>query len=545
MAGVCGDGIVGGDRGLRRRQHRRAATAARLTAAVETGYECRVPGAPCVAASAATAWSIGGEACDDGNTTAGDGCSARLPGRAGRDLQTPGMPSKCTASSAATGEGRNEACDSATEQRDVPGRLQGPNGLFLGDGTRLLEDLRQGAEAAATARRRRRAPRAAATAPSRRARSATTATATGDGCDDEVQERGGLHLHAADAPRRRDLLDGRRQVPQLPVVYRDFKNESVSGGHPDFFYLGAPVDRRSDRHRQRQLADAFTKRYCVPNTSGPAKGGDATARTWDIAAGDAGRERQADLNAGTGGRPRPPASSSTGATTPTAATFRATREPARRGTNGLTYTTAPAATRCTARPAPVRHAQRRDQFGQWWTDSTFTGETRTRSSTLEMSRPRPAASTSSRARSNAVLRRLFPARSAGPVSRSEHSDAGGAGRDEDGAAPEAELLCNLLAVLVLERVVRRRRGLQGRPVPVPAQPDPPDTTANPDGMNARNVPAAGLVPRLLVHQRGALPVQVQRRVQPAVLRRRRPVHLHQRHPRCSTSAACTSACPAG
>ena len=28
---------------------------------------------------------------------------------------------------------------------------------------------------------------------------------------------------------------------KLPVIYRDFKNEKETGGHPDFFYLGAPI----------------------------------------------------------------------------------------------------------------------------------------------------------------------------------------------------------------------------------------------------------------------------------------------------------------
>ena len=41
---------------------------------VETGYECRVPGRRCVPACG-DGKIIGGEACDDGNTTPDDGCS--------------------------------------------------------------------------------------------------------------------------------------------------------------------------------------------------------------------------------------------------------------------------------------------------------------------------------------------------------------------------------------------------------------------------------------------------------------------------------------
>jgi hypothetical protein len=72
---------------------------------------------------------------------------------------------------------------------------------------------------------------------------------------------------------------------QLPIIYRDFKNESASGGHPDFFYLGAPIATAvSETGVQGQTgAVTFNKRYCVPNSSGPAKKNDSVNRCWDIA----------------------------------------------------------------------------------------------------------------------------------------------------------------------------------------------------------------------------------------------------------------------
>ncbi|MBN2573284.1 MAG: hypothetical protein JXP73_01845, partial [Deltaproteobacteria bacterium] len=55
------------------------------------------------------------------------------------------------------------------------------------------------------------------------------------------------------------------QCLRLPVVYRDFKPQSESGGHPDFYWLSKT-------------------QWCVPNSGGPSKGNDSTARCWDIAA---------------------------------------------------------------------------------------------------------------------------------------------------------------------------------------------------------------------------------------------------------------------
>ena len=96
---------------------------------------------------------------------------------------------------------------------------------------------------------------------------------------------------------------GAGECLKLPVVFRDFKNESVSGGHPDFFYLGAPVTG-GPTVTANGGSVAFTKRYCVPNTSGPAKGGDSTARTWDIAAATLGANGKPTLGTG-GGSPVP------------------------------------------------------------------------------------------------------------------------------------------------------------------------------------------------------------------------------------------------
>jgi len=75
------------------------------------------------------------------------------------------------------------------------------------------------------------------------------------------------------------------QCLELPVKYRDFESEHEAGGHPDFFYYGAPLQTAvSISGVQGQTSPmSFNKRYCVPNSSGPARQNDSTARCWGMA----------------------------------------------------------------------------------------------------------------------------------------------------------------------------------------------------------------------------------------------------------------------
>lgn len=54
------------------------------------------------------------------------------------------------------------------------------------------------------------------------------------------------------------------QCIDLPIIYRDFKSERETGGHPDFLSL-SPA------------------RSCIPSSTGPSHCGDSTARCWGIA----------------------------------------------------------------------------------------------------------------------------------------------------------------------------------------------------------------------------------------------------------------------
>ena len=67
---------------------------------------------------------------------------------------------------------------------------------------------------------------------------------------------------------------GSGQCLELPIIYRDFQPENVaSGGHPDFFWLGTKFNGSSK-----------PTTICVPNSGGPSKGNDSTARCWGIVA---------------------------------------------------------------------------------------------------------------------------------------------------------------------------------------------------------------------------------------------------------------------
>ena len=300
------------------------------------------------------------EACDDGNTTGGDGCSAdckrsrpatsaACPGRPcvpacgdgkidrrrgvrrrqhdgrRRLLRRPARssrarpattarrrPGKCTAPICGNGmkEG-SEGCDCGTDtDRASPRGLQGPERSLLRRRHRLLEDLHQGAELP-----RRRGEdaglrhRAAATATIETGRgAATTATCdNGDGCSHDLQDRGRLHVQPQ--MRRTTRSPARsRATPASAWSSRSStatsRTRTSSGGHPDFFYLGASVTGGPSITGVHGQAGAitFNKRYCVPNSSGPAKKNDSTNRCWDLAQANLGRERQAGVQHGAHGR---------------------------------------------------------------------------------------------------------------------------------------------------------------------------------------------------------------------------------------------------
>ena len=394
------------------------------------------------------------------------------------------------------------------------GRLQGPNGLFFGDATGCSKTCITGADLPRPARRRRPAPSSCGNGN----------VETGEDCDDgnlatATAARRRARSRRASCARRRCAPDTEAcstgdtaSACKLPVIYRDFKNESESGGHPDFFYLGAPVTPAAPTASAANGGSVtFNKRYCVPNSSGPAKENDSTARCWDLAPATLGANGKPIFNRHAPAARSATASSSTGATTDQRSlTFRDMATPAGGAhLNGLPYHANPAAANgapwCTRASAPIV-TRTRPASASGSIDSTFTGsDPRGRHA-----RDGPARGGGQYQFSSQLargLRRLLPARSDGPVSaRYQQRDAGGPGRDAGWSGRRADAL-QPVAVLVLEHVVRGR----GSSCNGDQYLFPPSVTPD-DGESQRHVGhrPAGLVPRLLVHQRGALPVQLQR-----------------------------------
>ena len=97
----------------------------------------------------------------------------------------------------------------------------------------------------------------------------------GDGCSSDCKQEAGFTCTAqtqlASSPCTSDAT---KTCFAVPIIYRDFQPENVStGGHPDFYFLGTKAS-----------GSTSPTTICVPVSGGPARGGDSTARCWDIAA---------------------------------------------------------------------------------------------------------------------------------------------------------------------------------------------------------------------------------------------------------------------
>jgi cysteine-rich repeat protein len=246
---------------------------------ITDGWQCRVPGKPCTPICGDGKLE-GGENCDDGNTASGDGCSTTCQREPGADCPTPGQACKLAQCGNGVKE-TGEQCDCGNDATKLPAGCKGQNGLFYGDPNN------PGCSKTCT-----KEPKCVDASGKTQACS----TACGDGnidpgeaCDDGNQldgdgcsskcttETGFVctpSTHSDSSPCTvPNPLDPNGACLELPVIYRDFQPENVSpGGHPDFYFLGT-----------KATGSGPPTTICVPNSGGPAKGNDSTARCWDIA----------------------------------------------------------------------------------------------------------------------------------------------------------------------------------------------------------------------------------------------------------------------
>jgi len=351
---------------------------------IEPGWQCPVPGKACIRICGDGKVELGKQ-CDDGNTTSGDGCSASCGVEPG--WTCVGAPSVCTKSICGNGvKETGESCDCGTDPTKVPTGCTGPNGLFNGDGSGCSNTCTKEPICRGT------------TGTGKTQACATTCgngnlevgedcddgnLVNGDGCSSTCTIEKGFtcttQVNPDTQPCTQSTYSG--QCLELPVKYRDFESEHETNGHPDFFYYGAsikpPVSISGVQGQTTPLS--FSKRYCVPNSAGPARKNDATARCWGMA--------QANLD--DNGRPAFDTTRNGGGANATLCDCQFTDFS--HNTNGehvpgYTMTNSPLNTPFAyvsgsgghplyKGPAPVVTSA--TTFGQWWVDSSYTNNSHT------------------------------------------------------------------------------------------------------------------------------------------------------------------------
>ena len=284
-------------RGVRRRQQEPGDGCSGDCSMVETGWQCRVPGKLCV------------PLCGDGMIDGHGDLRRRqhrqhgrllehLSDRAGRQLhQGDGgetqrsAPSPCAGTAwwararRATAEPTRRSSRPAAPARTVSSTATGP-------AARRPAPRSRPAAAPTVPATRTPARRAAGTATSRRARTATTATRRRRRLLADCQVETGFTcttVATTDTDPLRQTGDSGKCL-ELPVKYRDFKNESVSAAATrTSLYLGATWSASNPRAVsisgvQGQTGPiSYTKRYCVPNSAGRRSRTTRSRACWDIA----------------------------------------------------------------------------------------------------------------------------------------------------------------------------------------------------------------------------------------------------------------------
>jgi fibro-slime domain-containing protein len=203
-AQVCGNGIL--EVGETCDDHNTAAhDGCDPQCGVELGWTCAVPGIRCAAAMCGDGVIAGFEECDDGNADGGDGCSASCTLEAGHACDVAGQPCRTTTCGDGVAEGTEQCDDGNHDLGDgcdplchrEPQCVDGVCAAVCGDG------VLQPGEACDDGNLH-----------------------NADGCASTCTVETGFTCTAVSAAEPGTLA--------VAIVYRDFRGNDLTGGHPDF-----------------------------------------------------------------------------------------------------------------------------------------------------------------------------------------------------------------------------------------------------------------------------------------------------------------------